>query len=482
MKKIICLVASIACLVNANAQNTVTKNLGVFTGIEVNAGAKVKLIQSDSNYILLSYKGAIEEEPAMKVEDGILKISQSFGVKITVYIKNITSIKVNDDAKVTCNDTLKTDNLTISVSDIGNANMLVHAKNVKVRVTNGGSATLDGTVGSIDAKVSDASSTDILVHAKTIKAKADDGSNITVSGTADSIDVNASDASRIHGSLLKAGAVKVLSTNGATVSVWAVNQIDANASDAGRISIKGSPKRKNISVSDGGSITTDDSGEETSPWNESFSKDITWGKTDTTWGKPYFDSIFGRKHHSKHNHAEAFIGGGFVTGGSNGATIRYGRSREFIVGLGHAYKFCKWNGIGWDIYYKSTDFYLAQNSPKTFPESALYQTEKVSTQNFGGLVYDRFYLAKKLFLDGGVYGDLAFHSKHITWDNNGESKTVNLSYVNPFDYGVSFHMGIGGDVVLYCNYRLSALLQNTNSTTNQPYPTLPAYTFGIILE
>ena len=299
-------------------------------------------------------------------------------------------------------------------------------------------------------QVSDAGIAEILVHAKSITATAKDGGSIKLSGSADSLKTIATDAGTINSSNLRSLYVQASSTDGADITVRADSSIHANSSDGGSIKIVGSPRQKVISASDGGIISSGDT------------------CNSKHWG------ISG----------EVFIGGGFVTGGSNGTDVKYGNSREFIVGLGHAYNIVKWNALGCDLYYKSTDFYIAQNASKTFPEPTQYQSEKVSTQNFGALIYDRFNIGKHLFLDGGVFGDWAFHSKHIIWNDNTSDgstdriKTVNLSYVNPFDYGLTARFGTQG-VALYFNYRMSKVFQNTNDS-GQPYPTLPQYVVGLV--
>lgn len=435
MKRIICLVASLAFLANAEAQYSSKKNTGDFNGIDISSAARVNLIQSDSNYVSLSSKDSMKKVPKMEVHGGILEISSSFRGTMDVHVKNITSIKVSDAARVECKDTLKTDNLVIHVSDAGRA--------------------------------------DILVHAKVIKAKANDAGSITLSGTVDTLAVKVSDASRVNAGNLKAGTVQANSSDGSSASVWATKSIEARATDGSNVHVKGNPAQKNTSASDGGSVSMDDTGVETTQ----FDGDHDFMHMSTT------DSN-GKKIMVLKTNGDAFIGMGFVTGASkNGASVLYGRSREFIVGVGGGHKFCKWNELGFDVYYKSTDFFLAQGSSKSFPDSIHHKSEKVSFQNFGGLVFDRFYFGRHIFLDGGVYGDWTFHNKHITWDNNipevGSVKTIdrNLNFVNPTNYGITARFGSTKGLSLYFNYRLSALFQSNTPA----YPELPAYVFGITL-
>jgi hypothetical protein len=185
--------------------------------------------------------------------------------------------------------------------------------------------------------------------------------------------------------------------------------------------------------------------------------------------------------------ADGFIGCGFILGGDNtGAEVIYGQSREFIIGAGIGHRWIKWNAIGIDIYYKSTGFYLQQDSQKVLPNNALHQSEKISFDNLGGLVFDRFYFGS-WFIDGGFYFDWTCYSKHITWDDYSFSygstvKTIEkqLNFVNANNYGLTFRGGSANTVSLYFNYRLSKLFKGASSSYIA-YPELPVFVAGIII-
>jgi len=429
MKRIFFLVASLAIFTNAKAQYLLRKNTGNFTGIEISSAAHVNLFQSDSSYVTFSSKDSFEKVPKVDVHGGVLEITSLFRGTINVYVQNITSIHVSDAARVSCKDTLKTDNLTVRVSGAGKA--------------------------------------DILAHAKVIKARASDAGSITLGGMADSLDVKASDASRVTGTSLKVNGVRVISSDGSSASVWAVKDIDANATDGSTVHVKGAPTQKNTSASDGGSVTMDETGEETTP---------VYGKHSDIED----DSVSGKKH-TGYKYGEGFIGMGFVTGGNNGVPIKYGASREFIMGFGNAYKFLKWNAIGWDIYYKSTGYYFAQNLPKRFPDTIQHNAQKISLQNFGGFVYDRFIFASgyhgKLALDIGFYFDWTFNSREVNWDNNSSIKTIDrgLSITNPTNYGLTARLEFVRGLSCYFSCRLSKVFNYSDS------PTLPACVLGITI-
>lgn len=188
-----------------------------------------------------------------------------------------------------------------------------------------------------------------------------------------------------------------------------------------------------------------------------------------------------------------FIGGGFVLGPSDeGDKIEYGASREFLVGIGYARKLVPWNGLGIDLYYKSTGYYLAQDPSKILPNNVLHNSEKISIDNLGGLIFDRFYFGK-VFLDGGFYFDWAMLTKHITNDYytvanvNGGSSTHSIDrqlvFTNDYNYGLTFRFGQVNGVALYFNYRLTNVFTKGTAQSPDLYYNLPlpAYVIGIVI-
>ena len=189
-----------------------------------------------------------------------------------------------------------------------------------------------------------------------------------------------------------------------------------------------------------------------------------------------------------HRIPDVFGGFGFVIGNSNaGAKINYGESRELFLGFGGGWLITKWDGIGFDIYYKSTSFYLAQDSGKTLPSKDIHQSEKLTFDNFGGRVFERIYMGK-FFVDVGPYFEWTFFTKHVTWDsysfsfgNTTKVTERQLNFTNPTSYGFIFMAGknLLGPVI-YFNYRLSNLFKSPSSQ-GIFYPELPKYVIGITL-
>lgn len=431
MKTLLIAIALFGHIDATNAQNTTGKNLGDFNAIEVDTKANITLIQSDSDLVSADSQGGIGLSSA-KVKDGTLIIHSSGNKDYIIKVKHLTNIDARDASVIKSQNTLTGDKLKIVLSD--------------------------------------ASSAHINVATKYVAANVKDASTLKLSGTTDSLNVSASDASIIQASDLKADYVTAMAHDAGVVKVWANKKIAARATGSGVISYKGDPAEKSISTDNVGVVKTD-KGTTVSSDNDSDNNNDSTSMT-----------------HS-HNFGDGFIGFGFVLGpDNNGGRIKYGKSREFNFGFGGGYKFFKWNGIGADIYYKSTGYYLVQDSTKIMPDNTLHSSEKIAFNNFGGLVFDRFFIGK-MFFDGGFYYDWTFHTRHVSWDNHSGSanlssstKTIDrqLVFANPSAYGLTFRFGSQQGFCFYFNYRMSNLFKQAAGSIAGP-PEMPPYTLGIDL-
>ena len=400
-----------------------------FTAIKVSDGAKVNLYQSDSNSITATSNNNMHLLSA-KVEKGVLVIHGASSCD--VHVKTLKSITADGAAKVESQNQL--------------------------------------TITDLEVKATDASRIKLNVKGGNITAIAEDAGTVELSGTANKLDAKAQDGSTINATDLQAGEVISAATDGGDIKIWALNKIAAKANDGSSITYKGSPADKDTYADDGGIVKTDDG------------KVVSEGSNANDSDKSVSISLG-----NGHDMDDAYIGFGYVFGPEyRGARIMYGRSREFNIGFGQGHKFCNWNGIGYDLYYKSTDFFLEPDADKVLPNATIHNQEKISFNNFGLILYDRFYFGN-MFLDGGVYGDWIFYNRNVSWDNSptpdaissSSMKTIDrkLNFVNPFDYGVQFRFGFARGASLYFNYRLSQLIHSTESLISPPQ--LPPYVVGI---
>jgi len=432
MKTLLTITAMLTCFILANAQRL---NVGDFNSIDAGATVTISLIQSDSN-VVTQTNGVPGRSANVKVENGVLRIHSGPG-KYEIRVKNLEGITARDAATIKSQKILNSTNLKINVSD--------------------------------------ASTVILDLNGTAVEATTKDASTLKLAGTASSFTITSSDASTVKASDLQTTTVNAISHDASRIMVCPITKITAKADGSSLIKYVGSPTEKNTSATDASVVKSDDG------------KTVTSG-TDISSDGTANDSTDDEKGYYSHGFNDGFIGWGYVLGSDNaGATIRYGRSREFYMGVGGGYKFVKWNGIGVDVYYKSTGFFLNQDSTKKFPNTALHNQEKIALDNFGATVFDRFFI-KHMFFDGGVYFEWAFSTRHVTWDDNhaagriGSSTKVidrGLTFANTSNYGLSFRLGWQNGVSFYFNYRLSDMFKTTQGYPVAP-PEMPQYTLGIV--
>ncbi len=431
MKTFLTLTALFTGLAFVNAQDSGKKLLNEFAYIEADGGSTITIIQSDSDMVIVG-SGSIPDQVKTKTENGTFTVRASGGASCTVKVNRLASVTARGAS------TIKSQN-TLSMVDL------------KITAVDASTVMLDLDATSVTAKVKDAST-------------------LKLSGRTTSFDVVSSDGAAVQAGNMTATSVTAVANDASTVTVQPYTSLSARASDASVIKYKGNPTQKNINAKDQGVVKSIDG------------NNVETGNTKNTSDSNDTEGSF------SHKFGDGFIGWGYVLGPDNaGAAIRYGRSREFYMGFGGGYKFFKWNGIGVDIYYKSTDFYLTQDSTKRLPNATLHNAEKISFDNLGGLVFDRFYIGK-MYFDGGFYYEWAFYTKHITWDDNHEANSIgsttktidrSLTFANTTNYGLTFRAGMQNGISFYFNYRMTNLFSQAQGATAGP-PELPQYTLGIV--
>lgn len=432
MKTLISITTLLSITTMLHAQSG-KRALGDFTMLEVHAASSVTITQSDSNAISTESDGGLPLA-ITNIDNGVLRIGSSGNVSCHVWVKNLKAIKAKDASSVHSDNTLNT--------------------------------------SSLDIVESDASIVNLSLKAGAVSAITKDASTLKLSGTADSLTVVSSDASTVKAQDLEAGKVTIKGSDASRIKVWAKNKISAKADDGSVVSYKGEPSEKSISANDNGVIKTEDG------------ETVVKGDSDDKTSSSTNDSTSSSHSGFKHRFDDAYVGFGWVSGPNhNNADVQYGRSREFSIGFGEGYKFFKWNGIGVDVYYKSTDFFIEQNAMKTFPDATIHNAEKIAFNDFGGLLFDRFFIGK-YFIDAGIYGDWIFHNRIVTWDHydiGGTTKTITrnaLPLLSDFDHGVQARIGSKNGISFFFNYRMTDLLKQPDGSTNGA-PQLPPYVFGI---
>jgi hypothetical protein len=208
---------------NSAAQNTETRELGLFSKIEVFGSIDLEITKGDKNVAKLESKDVDLSEVKTTIKNNTLKISisdQLFDKKkhlnIQLTCKELKEIEGNGGAQVTAMSVIEGDKLVI----------------------------LGGSGSSIQAKV----------NLKSIEANAGEGGLISLEGKTSILTVTAVSGGTFDGYGLEADSTYVKSNTGSVCKVTANKFVDAAASTGGFIGLKGNPEKRQLKTTLGGKI------------------------------------------------------------------------------------------------------------------------------------------------------------------------------------------------------------------------------------
>lgn len=204
------------------AQNVEQRELPFFDKIKVSGQIKVFLEKGDREMATVNVSEILSSDVILEVTDSTLEIKLKKNTqkkaKAEVYVKytDLKGISVAAAAYVSLNDTLKVDNLQLSVITNSEFDSDIIANTIDVKVGQGSSVRVRGTVRSYNAKLS----TKGILSALELKS---DSTNVSVG-------------------------------SGAMAKVYARELIDASVGIAGSLVYAGEPKQKNIKTSVGSTV------------------------------------------------------------------------------------------------------------------------------------------------------------------------------------------------------------------------------------
>jgi len=199
------------------------------------------------------------------------------------------------------------------------------------------------------------------------------------------------------------------------------------------------------------------------------------------------DSILPKFGKNYKNYYHFFVGLGAIIGqpDSAGSNIKYGFSNNINFGYRYKLRLCNLYSIGFEIAYNNYAFNLKQDSSKVLPNKLLHDKEKLTFNNIGLGIYNRFNFGKRgnrigNYLDIGAYGDWICGVKHFMKDEQSNGNIIkttisHLKYYETFAYGVSASIGFNW-FALTAKYRISDMFVKSYN-----YPELPRLTVGIQL-
>ena len=219
---------SFALSATAFAQD-ISRDLGTFTGLSVNAGIKTTVVQADRYHVDVTGDADALKELKIEVKGNTLSLGYEDGawkrtnnrsmnsVRATVYVPTLSSVMVNGGAQIDSKDTWKGSALKV--------------------VGNGG--------GSVDLKIA-IEKAEITVNG---------GSHLNLSGTAADVEASANGGGQVNAADLVAATVRASANGGGVIRVEATDAITANANGGGRIVYSGNATKVSSSTNGGGSVS-----------------------------------------------------------------------------------------------------------------------------------------------------------------------------------------------------------------------------------
>ncbi len=218
------LVLAITTTITVAQDKTEVRKATGFSSIDVNEGIRVELTYGDKEFVEVTADKEYIDRVMTEVSGGELNIymkgnnwnnwNKKVLVKVTAV--EIDKIDVSSGASVISQNLIESDNLDMSVSSGAAIKIAFKAPKASCDASSGGAAKLKGV--------------------------------------AKFFDTQASSGSSIHASEVKAVKVNADVSSGASISVYAEDELEAEASSGGTIKYSGSPKMVDIDKSSGGSV------------------------------------------------------------------------------------------------------------------------------------------------------------------------------------------------------------------------------------
>ena len=219
---------SVLLAATALAQD-ISRELGTFTGLGVNAGIKATVVRADRYHVDVTGDADALKELKIEVKGGTLSLGYEDNawkrtssramnsVRATVYVPALSSVAVNGGAHVDSEDTWRGSSLKV--------------------VGNGG--------GQVDLKI-DVDKAEIVVNG---------GSHLDLSGAANTVDANANGGGQVRAAKLVATTVRANANGGGVIRVEATDAITANANGGGQIVYTGAATEVSSSTNGGGRVS-----------------------------------------------------------------------------------------------------------------------------------------------------------------------------------------------------------------------------------
>jgi hypothetical protein len=199
-----------------------TRTVNDFTAIKASAGTNVYITQGNEIKVLVKADENLIDIISTKVEDGVLKITNSKQIrrstvnKVFVTVREIKELTAFAGSNIYSETALKSENIELTSSAGSNMKLDVISKRMKVSTSA--------------------------------------GSNIYLEGRTDKFEGAASAGSNIKAENLKTKICKAKVSSGANIWITVTDELDGKASSGGNVFYYGTPKQVDVSSSSGGNV------------------------------------------------------------------------------------------------------------------------------------------------------------------------------------------------------------------------------------
>jgi hypothetical protein len=222
MKKTLLLVLVLTNLV-VFGQETVTRNLGSFTGVKAAEGIDVYLKKGEKESAKVEVTGTDPDNIITEISGSYLKVHMRDGnyrgkiqVKVYVTYVNVDKLSASSAGSIFTDGTITAKSMEVGVSSAGTIEIAVDATDIEVSASSAGDVELKGKTKSLRADASSA-------------------------GQVDAYDLESEDA-------------EAEASSGGSVKLSVSKRLEANASSGGSVRYRGNPDKNITSSSSGGSV------------------------------------------------------------------------------------------------------------------------------------------------------------------------------------------------------------------------------------
>lgn len=213
-----------------------------FSDLKVEKGWEVKLIPSDSNYMIVEANENLFEVFEYEQKSGKLTLSSTKQISkadsktiLLHYTKTLESIQASSGSELTSEAFLTFKNLVLDISSGAEVYLDAELTFLELETSSGSDVNLILELDDLVIDSSSGSSATLMVNAISIDASSSSGSDIELEGTTQVLKVESSSGSSIHSKALESEHVIAKASSGSSIDVYPIKDLEASISSGGSI-------------------------------------------------------------------------------------------------------------------------------------------------------------------------------------------------------------------------------------------------------